>query len=97
VKSEFSPNSTMILVCAAWADGSCWGNLILPLERRDLYVMCAPIPTTSLTDDANALTRARWNGPAAQWFWRDSIAAWARNPIRARRPQADACGGRCRD
>lgn len=35
---------------AAWADGSCWANIILPLERRGLHVMCAPIPMTSLTD-----------------------------------------------
>lgn len=62
---EFPENSTVVLVHAAWADGSCWGNIILPLERRGLRVTCAPIPLTSLTDDANALTRAleRTNGP----------------------------------
>jgi pimeloyl-ACP methyl ester carboxylesterase len=53
--SEFPENSTVILVHAAWADGSCWRNVILPLERHGLHVMCAPIPLTSLTNDATAL------------------------------------------
>jgi pimeloyl-ACP methyl ester carboxylesterase len=63
--SDFPQNSTIVLVHAAWADGSCWSNIILPLERRGLHVMCAPIPMTSLTDDANALSRAleRTSGP----------------------------------
>jgi len=55
---EFPTYSTVILVHAAWADGSCWSNIVLPLERRDLKVMCAPIPLTSLTNDATALTWA---------------------------------------
>jgi pimeloyl-ACP methyl ester carboxylesterase len=61
----FPPNSTIILVHGAWADGSCWRNLILPLERRGLQVMCAPIPMTSLTNDATALSQAleRTSGP----------------------------------
>jgi pimeloyl-ACP methyl ester carboxylesterase len=64
--SDFPQNSTIVLVHAAWADGTCWGNIILPLERRGLQVMCAPIPMTSLTDDAAALSRAleRTSGPA---------------------------------
>jgi pimeloyl-ACP methyl ester carboxylesterase len=63
--SQFPPNSTIILVHAAWADGSCWSNVILPLERRGLHVICAPIPLTSLTDDATALSQAleRTSGP----------------------------------
>jgi pimeloyl-ACP methyl ester carboxylesterase len=63
--NDFPQNSTVVLVHAAWADGSCWGNIILPLERRGLHVMCAPIPMTSLTDDAAAVSRAleRTSGP----------------------------------
>jgi pimeloyl-ACP methyl ester carboxylesterase len=57
MKSEFSPNSTIILVHAAWADGSCWSNVILPLQKRGLRVICAPIPMTTLSDDAAALSR----------------------------------------
>jgi pimeloyl-ACP methyl ester carboxylesterase len=63
--NEFPPNSAIILVHGAWADGSCWRNIILPLERHGLKVICAPIPLTSLTDDTNALSRAleRTSGP----------------------------------
>ncbi len=62
---SLSENSTIILVHGAWADGSCWRDVILPLEREGLKVICAPIPLTSLTDDVSALTRAieRTRGP----------------------------------
>lgn len=58
-------NSTIVLVHGAWADGSCWKDVILPLEDQGLKVICAPIPLTSLTDDLSALTRAleRTSGP----------------------------------
>ncbi len=64
-KSEFPENSTIVLVHAAWADGYCWSNVVLPLERRGLKVICAPIPLTSLTNDAAALSWAleRTSGP----------------------------------
>ena len=55
--SEFPQDSTIILVHAAWADGSCWNNIILPLQQHGLQVKCAPIPMTSLSDDAAALGR----------------------------------------
>jgi pimeloyl-ACP methyl ester carboxylesterase len=63
--SEFPSNSSIVLVHGAWADGSCWRNVILPLERRGLHVICAPIPMTSLTNDATALSQAleRTRGP----------------------------------
>jgi pimeloyl-ACP methyl ester carboxylesterase len=63
--SQFPPNSTIILVHAAWEDGSCWSNIILPLERHGLHVICAPIPLTSLTNDATALSQVlgRTGGP----------------------------------
>ncbi|HEY6301764.1 MAG TPA: alpha/beta hydrolase [Terriglobales bacterium] len=63
--NTFPQNSTIVLVHAAWADGSCWSNIVLPLQRRGLHVMCAPIPMTSLTDDAAVLSRAleRTSGP----------------------------------
>jgi pimeloyl-ACP methyl ester carboxylesterase len=58
-------NSTVVLVHGAWADGSCWSNVILPLERHGLKVVCAPIPLTSLTDDVGTLNRVleRTSGP----------------------------------
>jgi pimeloyl-ACP methyl ester carboxylesterase len=60
-----SQTGTVILVHGAWADGSCWNNVILPLRRHRLNVTAAPIPLTSLTDDAAALRRVieRTNGP----------------------------------
>jgi pimeloyl-ACP methyl ester carboxylesterase len=63
--SGFPPNSTIVLVHGAWADGSCWRNVILPLERRGLHVICAPISMTSLSNDATALSWAleRTSGP----------------------------------
>jgi pimeloyl-ACP methyl ester carboxylesterase len=64
-RSEFPENSTIVLVHAAWADGTCWSNIVLPLERRGLNVICAPIPLTTLTNDATALSWAleRTTGP----------------------------------
>lgn len=58
-------SGNIILVHGAWADGSCWSNVILPLERQGLNVVCAPIPLTSLTDDVTALERVmqRTSGP----------------------------------
>jgi pimeloyl-ACP methyl ester carboxylesterase len=58
-------NGTVVLVHAAWADGSCWSNLILPLRNQGLQVTAAPIPLTSLTDDTAALRRVieRTTGP----------------------------------
>ena len=60
-----SDNGTMILVHGAWADGSSWGQVILPLRHQSLRVICAPIPLTSLSDDAAALSRVleRVDGP----------------------------------
>jgi pimeloyl-ACP methyl ester carboxylesterase len=54
-----------VLVHGAWADGSCWSSVILPLRQEGLMVTCAPIPLTSLTEDIEALERAldRTTGP----------------------------------
>jgi pimeloyl-ACP methyl ester carboxylesterase len=56
---------TVVLVHGAWADGSCWQNVILPLQGLGLSVICAPLPLTSLTDDIAALSRTleRTYGP----------------------------------
>jgi pimeloyl-ACP methyl ester carboxylesterase len=54
-----SQNSTsVILAHGAWADGSSWAKVILPLEQHDLRVIAAPIPLTSLSNDIAALGRA---------------------------------------
>jgi pimeloyl-ACP methyl ester carboxylesterase len=61
----FSKNATVVLVHGAWADGSSWNRVILPLLQQGLKVICAPIPLTSLSDDAAALNRVieRTDGP----------------------------------
>jgi len=62
---EFPENATVVVVHGAWADGSSWNAVILPLERKGLRVIAAPIPLTSLGDDVAAVKRtlARTNGP----------------------------------
>jgi pimeloyl-ACP methyl ester carboxylesterase len=63
--SSGSQTGNVILVHGAWADGSCWSNVIVPLRNQGLGVLAAPIPLTSLTNDTAALRRAieRTTGP----------------------------------
>jgi pimeloyl-ACP methyl ester carboxylesterase len=62
---KFSENATVVVVHGAWADGSSWQAIVRPLQERGLKVIAAPIPLTSLSDDAAALKRtiARTKGP----------------------------------
>lgn len=62
---NFPENATVVVVHGAWADGSSWQAIVGPLEDRGLNVIAAPIPLTSLSDDAAALKRtlARTQGP----------------------------------
>lgn len=50
-------NATVVVIHGAWADGSSWKAVIRPLQRQGLNVVAAPIPLTSLSDDAVALKR----------------------------------------
>jgi pimeloyl-ACP methyl ester carboxylesterase len=61
----FSKHATVVLVHGAWADGSSWNLVVLPLLHEGLKVVCAPIPLTSLSDDIAALDRVleRIEGP----------------------------------
>ena len=81
--SSFARNATVVLVHGAWADGSCWQNIILPLRQEGLNVICAPIPLTSLTDDIDALERVleRTRGPAllAGHAYAGAVIAGAKN------------------
>ena len=63
-----SQNGTVVLVHGAWADGSCWSNVILPLRNQGFQVTAAPIPLTSLTEDAVALD-ARSRGRLGRSSW----------------------------
>jgi pimeloyl-ACP methyl ester carboxylesterase len=60
-----SKTGNVILVHGAWADGSCWSSVIVPLRRQGLTVIAAPIPLTSLSDDTAVLRRVieRTTGP----------------------------------
>jgi pimeloyl-ACP methyl ester carboxylesterase len=53
------------VIHGAWADGSSWEPVIRRLENEGLNVVAAPIPLTSLSDDAAALRRtiARTQSP----------------------------------
>ena len=63
---KFQENATVVVVHGAWADGSSWQAILGILEDHGLNVIAAPIPLTSLSDDAAALQRtiARTRGPA---------------------------------
>lgn len=56
---------TVVLVHAAWADGSSWNKVTQTLQSRGSPVIAAPIPMTSLSDDVRALDRVleRTSGP----------------------------------
>jgi pimeloyl-ACP methyl ester carboxylesterase len=64
--SGSNDQASIVLVHGAWADGSCWNDVIGPLLSKGLDVLAAPIPLTSLSDDISALDRAleRTSGPA---------------------------------
>ncbi len=58
-------NVTVILAHGAWADGSSWSEVISALTKKGLRAVAAPLPLSSLSDDAAALRRtlARTKGP----------------------------------
>jgi pimeloyl-ACP methyl ester carboxylesterase len=62
---SISTNATIVVVHGAWADGSSWQPVIRELQKQGFNVIAAPIPLTSLDDDAAALKRtiARTHGP----------------------------------
>ena len=47
----------IMLVHGAWADGSCWGKVILLLKAKGFDVTAAQIPLTSLNQDIEVLRR----------------------------------------
>jgi pimeloyl-ACP methyl ester carboxylesterase len=63
--SESVGSATVVLVHGAWADGSSWAKVIRSLQAKEVRVIAAPLPLTSLSDDIRALERAleRTQGP----------------------------------
>src|SRR5215472_3813510 len=55
--TQSSSSPTVVLVHAAWADGSSWKAVTQALQSRGLHVIAAPIPMTSLSDDVRAIDR----------------------------------------
>jgi hypothetical protein len=43
--------TTVVLVHAAWADGSSWNKVTRELQRKGFEVVAAQIPLTSFSDD----------------------------------------------
>jgi pimeloyl-ACP methyl ester carboxylesterase len=58
-------DATVVLVHAAWADGSSWAKVIDGLVTAGLKAVAAPLPLTSLADDVAALDHVieRTQGP----------------------------------
>jgi hypothetical protein len=48
---SFPENSAVVVAHDAWADGSSWKDVILPLSKQGLDVVAAPPPLISLSDD----------------------------------------------
>lgn len=57
--------TTVVLVHAAWADGSSWNKVTGELQRKGFEVVAAQIPLTSFTDDVAVLKKVlfRQKGP----------------------------------
>ena len=58
-------NVSVVLVHGAWADGSSWAKVIVPLAADGVRVLAAPLPLTTFAEDAVALERTleRASGP----------------------------------
>lgn len=52
---------TVILVHAAWADGSSWNKVTTRLQQQGFPVVAAQIPLTSFSDDVSALQKVLRN------------------------------------
>jgi pimeloyl-ACP methyl ester carboxylesterase len=50
-------DKTVVLVHAAWADGSSWNKVTEELQRKGFKVAAAQIPLTSFTDDVAVLKK----------------------------------------
>src|SRR5215472_7030851 len=57
--------TTVVLVHAAWADGSSWNKVTEEWQRKGFKVVAAQIPLTSFTDDVAVLKKVllRQKGP----------------------------------
>lgn len=95
--TSFAANVAIVLVHGAWADGSCWQSVILPLRNEGLQVTCAPILLTSLKEDIAALERVleRTNGPVILAGHAYGGAVITEAPARCARVYLEAGRGLC--
>ncbi len=63
--SNAKKDVTVVLVHAAWADGSSWNKVTEELQRHGFHVVAAQIPLTSFSDDVAVLRKVllRQKGP----------------------------------
>jgi pimeloyl-ACP methyl ester carboxylesterase len=63
--TEAKAAETVVLVHAAWADGSSWNKVTEELQRKGVNVIAAQIPLTSFADDVASLRKVllRQEGP----------------------------------
>lgn len=57
LRSTHQQNLHIVLVHGAWADGSGWAKVIMPLAAEGIAVTAAPLPLTSYENDVEALER----------------------------------------
>ncbi|WP_324398879.1 alpha/beta hydrolase [Bradyrhizobium sp.] len=64
-REEKMAKITVVVAHGAWADGSSWARVIAALKSDGVNVIAAPLPLTSLEDDAAAVDRSidRVDGP----------------------------------
>jgi len=76
--------ASVVLVHGAWADGSSWRKVIALLQAQGVGVVAAPLPLTSLADDAAALEQVleRSAGPVvlAGHAYAGAVIAAGRHP-----------------
>jgi pimeloyl-ACP methyl ester carboxylesterase len=53
--SQMNAQPSIVLVHGAWADGSCWSDVIAQLQARGYNVTAPQFPETSLADDVARL------------------------------------------
>jgi len=65
IMTSAETDATVVLVHAAWADGSSWNNVTEELQRKGFNVVAAQIRLTSFADDVAVLKKVllREKGP----------------------------------
>lgn len=69
MSTQSNTTPTVVLVHAAWADGSSWAKVIAGLRRAGITTQSVQLPLTSLSDDAAAVEErsAGWKGLPSWW------------------------------